>query len=257
LRDNGEVRKRLDGLGGQRDAKPACSEGAATVEAVCTCLLESANDLMNPLGAKSTCGVVNGPNLGSPALAVVVYGVSSDEPGERRYALVAHDGTVHRVVAELGHDYAPGAFGVDNRLGLLGGERRKVDAREVVVVRSKATNHDSNLAGLEICEYDVDQETVCALGDATRATRCVTVPMQIDSGCGAGVEPDPEDADARALLEERKPTWSKAKVTLRWSVDQEGYLVVKRATGDAKLVSPGTLGKHPLFSSDAARPAAK
>jgi hypothetical protein len=257
LREDAEVKKRLEGVGGVREETLACSDGAASLEALCTCLLAKADELMNPTSAKATCEPVKEPRLGTPALAVVGFGAPSDEPGERKYVLVAHDGPVHRVVAELGHDFVPGAFGVDNDWSLLGAETKAVAKREVVVVRSKVANHDSNLAGLESCQHDVAQETVCAMGDANRPTRCVLVPMVTESGCGAGAEPDPSDLDSKALLEERKRAWSKAKAVLAWSVEADGSLLVQRVSGDAKLVSAGTLGPHPLFLTGESKSPAK
>lgn len=244
LRDNAEVKRRLSALGGSLAGELVCAEGAASIETLCACLRKRTPDLLLMEGDEVTCrSLPVSLSLGTPRLSVVRWGSSNDA----QYVLVAHDGPTFRPVAELGREYEPGAFGVHNTSTVVGGEKRKVGDREVFVVKSEVRNTDMNLAGLEDCFADIDRETVCALGDEKRPTRCIVVPVATKSGCGPGVEPEPSELDdaMRALLAERKAGWSTTASALGWSIAPDGKLVV-RALGDASA-SPGPVGEHPLW----------
>lgn len=225
-----------------------CSDGAASVEALCGCLLEDhkKNAALQGEGAKCEVEVV-AAGLGAPELVAVAYG--TEMPGERFHVLVAKDGAVVRPVADLGHDYTPGAFGVDNVATVVGGAVRAVGGYQAVVVKSEQRDRDFNAAGLELCSTSIDMETVCALGSGDVATRCVTVPMSIATGCGPGVEPGPQDLtpETKATLAELKKAWKTSKAKLRWSIAKDGKLVVQKVSGDASLVPPGIVAKHALF----------
>jgi hypothetical protein len=90
--------------------------------------------------------------------------------GERVYSLVARDSDGSRVVAELGRDFSPGAFGIFNEAELGAGAEVPLGPRTAHVVRSEIHNRDQNLAGLELCQEDVTYDTVCALGAASKPT---------------------------------------------------------------------------------------
>lgn len=149
---------------------------------------------------------------------------------------------------ELGRDYEPGAFGVHNEARVVGGEARTFGARRVVVVKSEQRNADQNMAGLELCEESDDLETVCALGSGATPTRCFTVPVRLSAGCGPGVEPDPAelDDDTKATLAEMKKGWHTSEARLSWSLGDDGKVVVKKVSGDDKLIRAGLLGPHAL-----------
>jgi hypothetical protein len=225
-----------------------CSDGFADVGALCACLVRAGSELSRPMDSAPSCAPLAAPPpLGSPRLSVVVWGSSEEGMGERVYSLVARDSDGSRVVAELGRDFSPGAFGIFNEAELGAGAEVPLGPRTAHVVRSEVHNRDQNLAGLELCQEDVTYDTVCALGAASKPTRCVTVPVAISSGCGLGVVPDPNDAEALALIEERKANWAVESLSLGWSVAANGALVVTQTGGDGELRDASLLGVHPLF----------
>ncbi len=246
LRDNAEVKKRLEAVGGAPEPSLPCAAGATTVEALCTCLLADKDAPMMPADAKKVCATEKTPVLGDGRLSVIAYG--ADMMGERAHLLVASDGGKLRPVAELGRDFEPGAFGVHNEARVVAGQTRTFGARAVIVVKSEQRNSDQNMAGLELCQEAVDLETVCALGNGTSPTRCLTVPVSISSGCGPGVEPDPADLDdeTKATLADLRKGWRTSEAKLSWSVGDDGKLVVKKVSGDAALIRAGLVGSHPL-----------
>ncbi|APR76544.1 Hypothetical protein A7982_01891 [Minicystis rosea] len=246
LRDNAEVKKRLDAAGGPPAEALPCASGAATVDALCTCLLADKNGPMAPDDVQKKCEAEKTPAFGDARLSVIAYG--AEMLGERAHLLVARDGGVLRPVAHLGLDYEPGAFGVHNEARVVGGEAKTFGARRVIVVKSEQRNTDQNMAGLELCEASEDLETVCALGSGSSPTRCYTVPVMLSSGCGAGVEPDPAelDEDMKKSIAEMAKGWHKSKAKLSWSLSEDGKVVVKQVSGDAGIVRAGIVGEHPL-----------
>jgi tetratricopeptide (TPR) repeat protein len=247
LRDNAEVKKRLEGVGGAPEPALPCAAGAADVEALCKCLLALTDGPMVPDGMKTVCEAEKTPALATPRLSVLQYG--AEMLGERVHLLVAHDDARIRPVAELGRDYEPGAFGVHNEAKVLGGEVKSFGAQRVVVVKSEQRNADQNMAGLEVCDESASLETACALGSGATPTRCVTVPVSLSSGCGAGVEPDPADLDedTKRILAEMKKSWKQAEAKLSWTLNDKGEIEVKKVSGDATLIHAGLLGAHPLL----------
>ncbi|MFO0759638.1 MAG: tetratricopeptide repeat protein [Byssovorax sp.] len=246
LRDNAEVKKRLDAAGGPPEPMLPCAAGAPTVEALCKCLLKPENAPMMPDDAKTVCEVEKTLPLGDARLSVLRYG--AEMMGEVVHLLVAKDGSVLRPVAGLGSDYEPGAFGVHNEAHVLGGEAKTFGSRTVIVVKSEQRDFDQNMAGLEICDESNDYESVCALGSGAAPSRCFTVPVSIAGGCGAGVEPDPADLDddTKKSLEEMKKSWSHSAVKLSWSLGPDGKVEVKKVSGESKLIPAGLVGAHAL-----------
>lgn len=253
LRDNAEVKRRLAALGGA-PAEPSqpCIAGAPDVSALCACLLAKGGPTseMTLLGRAPACRAApDSLSLGTPRLYVVRFGAPEDGGGERVHLLAARDGAALRPVAELGRDFEPGAFGVHNEVTVKGGEPVTRDGRTVHVVRSEQRDVDMNMAGLEACTHSVDRETVCALGEGERKTRCVDVPVRVTSGCGPGVEVDPAELDeeTRRTLDDLKKGWSSRSATFAWSLQQDGRIAVRLVEGDASLASAGLVGTHPLF----------
>ena len=247
LRDNAEVKKRLAGVGGAPESSLPCASGAPSAEELCTCLLKS-NAVFMPEGERPVCAVDPvSLTLGTPRVAVVRQG--AETMGERIYLLVARDGASLRPVAELGRDYEPGAFGVHNEAKVQGGGLKIIGARTVVVVKSEQHNSDMNMAGLELCTDTEELETICTTGDDKKPLRCVTVPVSIAAGCGAGAEVDEADldADTKETLATMKAGWHKSDVKLTWSLSDDGKLIVRKASGDATLLPTGVVGAHPLF----------
>lgn len=251
LRENAEVKKRLEGVGGPpAEAKLPCAAGGEKVEVLCTCLKGLKDEVMILLDDKPVCAAMpESLTLGTTRLSVVRWGAPPDGPGERVYTLAARDNGILRPVAELGRDYMPGAFGVDNSAEVKGGKLETHGKRSVVVVKSEQHDSDKNMAGLELCTNEVEQDTICALGDGTSLTKCIEVPRSITSGCEQGVEVDPKelDDDVRQQIAEMKKGWGKTSVKLDWRLTDDGKVDVKIKEGDAKLVPKGIVGTHPLF----------
>jgi tetratricopeptide (TPR) repeat protein len=231
LRENAEVRKRLESVGGAAPPAMPCTAGASTPETLCTCLVAPDVVLPHDPSEPMECRVLpESLQLGTPRLSILRVGTQREN--EVHYLLLARDGGILRPVAELGTDFEPGAFGVHDSATIGKGEVRPAGKRSVVVVASTQNDVDMNLAGLEACTNQEKRETVCALGEGERLTRCVTVTMEREGGCGPGVEPDPDDADAKEMLASvDKSAWGKTKATSTWSVAEDGTLVVKEGAG--------------------------
>ncbi len=247
LRDNAEVKKRLAAVGGPPASSLPCAAGAPSAEELCTCLLKSGAVFM-PEGERPVCAVDPvSLTLGTPRVAVVRQG--AETTGERIYLLVARDGAALRPVADLGHDYEPGAFGVHNEAVVKGGGLRIIGPRTVVVIKSELSNNDTNMAGLELCTDHEELETVCTATSDKTPVRCVTVPVSISAGCGPGVDVDEADLDpeTKEALATMKTSWHKSEVKLGWSVTEDGRLLVQKTSGDATLLPTGLIGPHPLF----------
>jgi hypothetical protein len=251
LRDNAEVKKRLDGVSGSgAPAAPSCDAGAPSIEALCKCLLGLPETPMVISDQNPVCSArPRSLSLGSLRLSIVRYGAPEDDTGERVNLLVAEDGGVFRPVAELGRDYMPGAFGVHNTATVLGGEAHRVGSRSVIVIKSELRNHDQNMAGLEVCSESVDLETVCALGEGKKPTRCVNVPVVMTSGCGPGFEPAPNelDAETKEAIDNLKKGWGTVTIKLAWSIADDGTLTIKVVEAPPSSAKPSGVGTHTLF----------
>jgi hypothetical protein len=258
LRENPTVRRRLQTIGGppptDDTAYPllACTEETTSIDALCKCLVKDNREIEPPEGGKHYCKP-HPVALGTTRLKVLVWGWGwsgsesrATDLNEAAYLLIARDGAIWRPVAELGREYHPGAFGVDNSSEVTRGEIRAVGKKQVAVVSSHVGNLDRNLGGLEACHEDRVQETVCALGDAGRPTRCIVIPVKSETGCGPGAAPDPSDPDA-GVPEEVKARWGKSSTKLAWSLSKDGKLAVTLASGKHEGAPAGLIGTHQLF----------
>jgi tetratricopeptide (TPR) repeat protein len=262
LRANEEVKRRLAGVtapagGPSMEPRLPCREDFKDVAEACACLLaEKTEYLMMGGGAgnhpwKPGCGEEdNVPSLGDPRLLVVHWFVGGFG-GETAYVLAARDGARVQLLADLGHDYEPGAMGIHNSATVLGGEPRTVDGRRVVVVRSQQGHSDYNMGGLELCYETTKRQTVCALGLDGGVSRCTPpLPVRVDTGCGPGVEPAPHelDDDTRRWMAEIKARTTKVSAETSWSIAPDGSVTVKVLAGSsADAVPRSALGPHPLF----------
>ncbi len=254
LRDNAEVKKRFEGVGGKPDqivpVWATCSEGFASAADLCACLVKHADDVIMVDG-KASCDIAkDAPDLGDPRLSIARL---KNELGSADAALlVAKDGNKFRAVAHLGEDFEPGAFGVHNEVELKGGEIKTVKGRQIAIVKSIQSNVDFNLAGLEVCTFKAESHTVCVLGDDKSPTVCPRiVPVSSEGGCGIGVELDPKDIDAetKALMDEIKANAKPTKTKLSYTIDDDGKLSVKIVDGDASMFPPAALGELLLLPS--------
>ncbi|NUP10916.1 MAG: tetratricopeptide repeat protein [Polyangiaceae bacterium] len=254
LRDNAEVKKRFEGVGGKPEEVARlwsiCAEGFGSTDDLCGCLVKKAGDFVSLDGGNATCEMAkDAPNLGDSRLSIAR--VKNETGSSTVSMLVAKDGNKYRAVAQLGEDFEPGAFGVHNELQLKPGELKKVKGKSVAIVKSLQTNADFNMAGLELCTYNLEQHTICILGDDKSPTVCPrTVPVSVEAGCEQGVEIDPKDMDAetKAMIDEMKANWKKSSGKLSYSIDDDGKLVVKLAEGDASLFSKNDTGEFSLLS---------
>jgi hypothetical protein len=251
LRDNAEVKKRLGALdGGVPESVAAsrpCDQPFANVAALCTCLRGRKEDLLASDDVTMTCEPETTPPLGDPRLGVVVWGA---EVVERPHLLTVKEGDRVRAIVELGRDYEPGAFGVHNEAEVKGGEKRSVNGHDVVVVRSEQRNADQNLAGLELCFDHEKLETVCALGDKPDTTKCTPpIPVEVESGCGPGVEPDEADLDdeTRKMVANIKKNATRSRATTAWSVSNDGTVTVTLQSGSRDAVDASILRPHVLW----------
>jgi len=233
-----------------------CAAGATSPEALCGCLLEDFKKNAALQGETPRCSLVEVQGgLGAPELVALWYG--NESPGEGFHLLAVREAGVVRPLADLGHDYLPGAFGVENVAKVLGGAVRKVGARSAVVVRSEQRDRDFNAAGLELCLSSADLETVCSMADAAVPTRCLTVPVALEAGCGPGVEPSGNELtpETKATVAKLRKRWKRTKAKLRWSIAENGKLVVQKVSGDADLIPAATIGRHALFPPAPPKPA--
>lgn len=256
LRESSEVKKRLENLGGAlaTDANDGlrCTKPVANVAALCACLAKHSGELMMLLDQKPAC-VETKVKMGDPRLFGIDWGAEGDSDsivGERIHLLAVREGKEVRVVADLGHDYEPGAFGVHNRAEPKGGEVRKIGSRSVAVVRAEENDTDFNMAGLEMCTMHAKHEVVCAVGDAPSSTKCTPpLALTVESSCGVGVRPEDKDLDAdtkEALREiEGRAHHDKGKAT--WSLEENGAVEVRVVEGSRDLFQAATLRPIRLF----------
>lgn len=252
LRDNAEVKKRLAALGGS--AAPAdatalpCASPVANVEALCSCLKGKKDEVMT-FGQPLQCRAApSSLVLGDTRLGVVLWGV--DSMGERAHVLTVKEGDRLRPIAELGRDYEPGAMGVHNAATVKGAEKRSVSGHDVVVIRSEQDDSDSNLVGLELCTHHAKLETVCALGAVVGSSKCTwPIPVEVESGCGVGYEPDPADMDeeTKKQLAEIKKNAKHARATTAWTLADDGTVTVKLKDGARELIEERTLAPTHLW----------
>jgi tetratricopeptide (TPR) repeat protein len=252
LRDNAEVKKRLAGIGAapassvEAAAALVCREGAGNLDALCKCLLGHPDELMTLL-EKPTCKKAPAAPMLHGNLSVVEWG---SDGGERAHLLVVREGERFRPVAELGRDYEPGAFGVHNSAEVKGGELKTVNGHTVVVVRSEQHNSDSNMAGLELCIDDEKIETVCAVDATVGSTRCAQVPVEVESGCGLGVDPgDVSDLDdeTKQLVANLKKAGPHRRTKAAWSLADDGKLTVRIVEGARDLLPASALEPRALW----------
>lgn len=255
LRDNKEVAKRFESVGGKSDeiarGFSTCTDGVDSLKDLCACLVKKAPDFMILGDANPKCEVdPSPPSLGDARLSLLH--MRADEGREDTHVLASKDGKKFRAVAVLGTSYEPGAFGVHNEHSITGAEAKKAGARSLVVLHHLQDDNDSNMAGLEFCKNKVEQDTVCVLGDGDAATRCpITIPVSSASGCGPGVEPDPADLsdDEKAMIKQikdgAKTTEAKTSYVI---IGEEGKITVKLESGDVSALPPRTVGDFVLFT---------
>lgn len=254
IRDNKEVAKHFQAVGGKPEeiasSPTLCADGFDTLKDLCACLVKKAPDFMILGDAGPKCEAeASPPSLGDARFSLLH--MRADEGREDTHVLASKDGKKYRAVAVLGSSYEPGAFGVHNEHSITGAEAKKVGGKSVVVLHHLEDDNDMNMAGLELCQNKVEQDTLCVLGDGDAATRCpFTVPVKTTSGCAAGVEPDestlsPEEKEAIAQM---KAGWKTVEAKTSYTIGEDGKLTVKLDSGEASTLPPKTVGDFVLWA---------
>jgi hypothetical protein len=251
LRDNAEVKKRFEALGGSADdlarAWSTCNEGFDSTTALCACLTKNAEALLS-LPDSPSCAIAKSPKLSQPELSLAE--LKNDAGTSVTTVLVARDGATLRAVAELGEVYEPGAVGVHNAVEILGSEVKTVSKRRIAIVKSRESHADFNMAGLELLTHDSENHLLCVLGDGKAPTTCPQViPVKVESSYGLGAELDPKEMDAEtaALAAEIKANSFEKNAKVDYTLDDRGKLSVKLAEGEASLVPANVLGDFSLL----------
>lgn len=248
LRDNAEVKKRFEAVGGDVQSLGVrfgtCTQGHDSIEALCGCLKKHSSELIS-MDSPATCELDKAaPKLGDPRLSIVR--LRSEEGASDGAILIAKDGSQLRAVANLGEAYEPGAFGVHNTVEVTGSGTRKLGDKTLVIVKTSLSHNDSNLAGLELCHDDEVVHALCVLGTPTT---CRPITVEMDSGCGPGVEPDPKDMDeeTKAAVEEIRKNATQSKAKASYEIEDSGKVKVKLVEGSADMLPRGTIGELQLF----------
>jgi tetratricopeptide (TPR) repeat protein len=253
LRDNKEVAKHLEAVGGKPDeiarAFATCNEGYDTVKDLCGCLVKHAERIMVLGDASARCEAdASPPPLGDARLSLVHM---RDADGhEDTTVLAATDDKKLRAVAVLGTSYEPGAFGVHNVHTIDSALVKKVGARSIVAVHHTEDDNDSNMGGLELCSTKIVHETLCVLGEKGTPTQCpMDVPLDSASGCGLGVEPEPAEItdDEKEIIKQLKASDKPAVAKTSYTIAEDGKVTVKLESGDASALPPKTVGDFVLF----------
>ncbi len=243
LRPSKTVEERLAGVGGTAPApappthEVACDKPFANTAALCACLA--------PTG--SACGVdASSPTSESGELEVVKASTSLD--GENVFFLVADDQGGVRPVAELGHDYHPGAFGIDQTTKILAIDEQRIGDHKVAVARVESADDDTSNEGAEVIAVRTLRSTVCLLRDTKHPTTCpLSVPIETDDTHSFPRPAGDLTAEARAYVEAHAKEAHEIHVRRRGQLAGTGEAVVALAKGEEKEVTPGLLGHHPLF----------
>lgn len=243
LRDNAEVKRRIEALGDQGAKVEVCSAAFASVDELCGCLKGS--DELLILDGPRTCAP-KAVDLKSDRLQVLAYGVS--EVGEHALEiLVAKDKDGFRWVSTLGELYQPGAFGVYNESTFNGVELKTIAGKTVAAISYTQNHNDSNLAGLELCFERTKYEVLCVLDEVTRCP--VSVTLETENGCGTGVEIGPEETDPEVLAAAKqiKEGAYTNRATASYAIDDAGVATVKLESGEATTLTAGMVGPHKLW----------
>lgn len=245
LRSNKTVLAAFTALGGKESelglAPMACAE-AASPSALCTCLTKS-RDFFG-FGKPATCNVK--AQIATNALGTwEVVGVGTDQEKAHYLTLKTKDKVL--TLGEVGADYEPGAFGVHNESLGWSLKTAKAGAFTYYGVEYTVSNVDMNMAGLEMCRQFYKETLLCAEGATGLACR-VGVRTEMEEGCEAGVDPEPNDQETLAIVEDLKKGWATKKATLEYAVLDTGAVRIKVGSGDASIVPLGMVGEKRLCS---------
>ncbi|MCU0654421.1 MAG: tetratricopeptide repeat protein [Polyangiaceae bacterium] len=235
LRPSAIVQGRLEKLGGQ-----GCDARFPSRKALEECMRQrEAPDLF----LRDPKGAVFFAEEGRDKSGLVVLQWGQQDGPEHPYFLMAEGAWGARRLALLGSDYEPGAFGVHNKGRFERFERRKIGAREVVLVWWGQSNHDSNMAGLQTDSYESRNLTVCVLPEAPGEPRCpVSIPLEeTTENSYMEVEEGGEDWNlVEEMKRERPPFRTTHKAT--FSLDDAGVFRVSETSGQRPHLAPYARG---------------
>jgi len=256
LRDNAQVKSRLDSMGGVLDAtrddgELPCLQSHPNLDAMCKCLMAHKDSLnMNSDEGELVCGAEEKPTLPDKRLHVVEWGAGREIAGETVHLLVVNEGASARIVADLGRDFEPGAFGVHNGAEVKSAEMRTVSGHSVVIVRSEQGHSDSNIGGIELTTDEEKFDTLCALADNPGGTRCTpAIAVEASSSYGIGADPDPAelDDDMKETVERIRKEASSDAAKTAWTIGDDGKVTVKFVSGKRDLIPKAIFDPHPLW----------
>lgn len=254
LRDNKEVAKRFEAVGGKPEeiasSPTLCADGFDSVKDLCACLVKKAPDFMILGDAGPKCEAETTPPSMGDARFTLLH-MRADEGREDTHVLASKDGKKYRAVAVLGTSYEPGAFGVHNEHSITGADAKKIGAKNVVILHHLEDDNDMNMGGMELCQHKVQHDTICVLGDGDAATRCpITVPVTTSTGCTIGVEPDASTMSPEELetIKQIKANEKMAEAKTSYVIGEDGKITVKLESGEASTVPPKTVGDFVLWA---------
>ncbi len=234
LRPNTTVEKRLTDLGGA--LVRTCDKSYPTIDALCTCLKTNEKESIMSIGASSFACTEKPQTV--PGLTVLRWGGGgdADETGEHPWLLLAKAADGWRKVAELGSDYSPGAFGVNNETSVDRVTSKTIDGRTVAEISWSQHDYDANMAGLEAETYDTKNVTICILGPVPKCP--VTIPVEETSAVIYPLEPEDDEAKKEiAEMKKENPEKSDTK-TATYTIDGTGLVTVKETKGSRPFLAP-------------------
>lgn len=234
LRPNATVEKRLADLGGA--AVRTCDKSYPTIDALCTCLKTNEKDSIMSIGASSFACTEKPQTV--PGLMVLRWGGGGDADGsgEHPWILLAKAADGWRKVADLGSDYSPGAFGVNNETTVDSVTSKTIDGRTVAEITWSQHDYDANMAGLEAETYDTKNVTICVLGPVPKCP--ITIPVEETSAVIYPIEPEDDEAKQEiAELKKENPEKSETKTAI-YTIDGTGLVTVKETKGSRPFLAP-------------------
>lgn len=245
LRPNATVSAALSGLGVHAGN---CDKVFPSVAALCGCYSTSKDkrdEIMIGFGSgetKLTCTEskdVKKSGAKASSLSVIRWG-NAEDSGEHPWELLytASGGT--RPIAKLGLDYEPGAFGVHNSAGVTSIETKEVGGKQVAEVSWWQSNTDSNMAGLQLYEFETKNVTLCVLEDS-KATCPITVVTEERSACSYPMDSAEDAAEVEDMKKTDPPKDEVYKAT--FTISDAGVVTVKETQRTRKESAELVKGK--------------
>ncbi len=224
-----------------------CDKDFASLADACQCLSQEdatdRGDASDGGEAPAVCDEVGevARQGGLAGALLVLRAGAAGLTAERAYRLVWRGPRGFRIVAELGADYSPGAFGVDNACAVERLETRQLAGHVFVPVWWTQNNHDSNMAGLQSYDSVYRHVTFCVQA----ADHSVSCPQTLlVESHDSLTYLDSEDEDSRmaiAELQKESPPYDRDQV-LSWVVRPDGSVMLQAQPEPGKPAPPPTVG---------------